>query len=45
MKKMCLQYVTWGGAYFILKHKRQLTNQYGSLSNIITFFHYDIRAG
>ena len=22
MRKLCLQYVTWGGAVFILKHKR-----------------------
>ena len=22
MRKLCLQFVTWGGAVFILKHKR-----------------------
>ena len=42
MRKSCLQYVTWGGAVFILKHKRQFTCR---LSNKITFFYYDIRAG
>ena len=36
-----LQFVTWG-AVFILKHKRQFTCR---LSNNITFFHYNIRAG
>ncbi len=33
MRKLCLQYVTWGGQFTC------------RLSNIITFFHYDIRAG
>ena len=33
MEKICLQFVTWGGA--ISKY----------ISNKITFFHYDIRAG
>ncbi len=42
LKTLGLQCVTWGGAVFILKHKRQFTCR---LSNIITFFHYDIRAG
>ena len=37
-----LQIVTWGGAYFILKHKRQFTYK---LSNIVTFFRYVIRTG
>ena len=32
-----LQCVTWGGD--------ALNYQNGSLSNLITFFHYDIRAG
>ena len=34
MRKLCLQYVTWGGGQF---------SKY--LSNKVTFFHYDIRAG
>ena len=34
MTKLCLQFVTWGGEQFNSK-----------LSNIVTFFHYDIRAG
>ena len=33
MRRLCLQNVTWGGAVTC------------RLSNIITFFHYDIRAG
>ena len=33
----CLQFVTWGGVC--------LDYQNGSLSNLVTFFHYDIRAG
>ena len=33
MEKICLQFVTWGGA----------VSKY--ISNKITFFHYDIRAG
>lgn len=41
LKTPSLQYVTWG-AVFILKHKRQFTCR---LSNKITFFYYDIRAG
>ena len=34
MRRLCLQNVTWGGAYF---------SKY--ISSIVTFFHYDIRAG
>ena len=33
MEKICLQFVTWGG----------VVSKY--ISNKITFFHYDIRAG
>ncbi len=33
MGKICLQFVTWGG----------VLSKY--ISNKITFFHYDIRAG
>ena len=33
MRRLCLQYVTWGGVF---NH---------NLSNKITFLHYDIRAG
>jgi len=33
MRKQCLQFVTWGG----------VLSKY--ISNKITFFHYDIRAG
>ena len=36
-KTLGLQYVTWGGGC--------LNYQNGSLSNLVTFFHYDIRAG
>ena len=33
MRKICLQFVTWGGQFS------------KNLSKIFTFFHYDIRAG
>ena len=36
-KTLGSQYVTWGGVC--------LDYQNGSLSNLVTFFHYDIRAG
>ena len=36
MRKLCLQYVTWGGGSFILKHKRHFN------SNLVTFF-YSVR--
>ena len=35
MSRECLQFVTWGGGSLVSKY----------ISNKITFFHYDIRAG